>query len=80
MMQAYLGWADHSGLRVLQPETDLTQRRFIQNLSDDHDRVAVWIVADSTVLQVLDFLLNSADYREAWTYLQSHSAYFGRLI
>lgn len=79
-MHAYLGWADRYGLKGFQPETESAQRRFTSNLNHRHDRVAVWIVLDTSALHAIESLLQAADYCEAWKYLQSHSAYFGRLI
>ena len=80
MMHAYLGWADQYGLRAFQPETEAAQRRFTRSLNNRHDRIAVWIVLDTSALHAIESLLLAADYLEAWKYLQSHSAYFGRLI
>lgn len=80
MMHAYIGWADRDGLKAFQPETESAQRRFSRNFDQHLDRVAVWTVLDTAALQAIESLLQAADYREAWEYLQSHSAYFGRLI
>ena len=80
MMHAYLGWADQNGLRAFQPETESAPRRLTRNTELRSDRVAVWMVLDTAASHAIEFLLQSADYREAWNYFQSHSAHFGRVI
>ena len=80
MTHAYLGLADSDGLKAFLPETDLLQRRYSQLVRDDGQHIAVWSVLDSDALIAVQQLLNAADYRSAWRYLQSHSAHFGRLI
>ncbi len=80
MTHAYLGLADIDGLKAFLPETDSLQRRYSQLARDDGQQIAVWSVLDSDALVAIQQLLNAADYRTAWQYLQSHSAHFGRLI
>lgn len=80
MMHVYLGLADGNGLKAFLPETDSVQRRFSQHVRDDAQHVAVWSVLDSDALATIQQLLEAADYRTAWWYLQSHSAHLGRLI
>ena len=80
MMHVYLGLADCNGLKAFLPETDSVQRQFSQHVRDDGQRVAVWSVLDSEALSAIHQLLEAADYRAAWRYLQSHSAHFGRLL
>lgn len=80
MTHAYLGLADSDGLKTLLPETDSLQRRFSQRIRDDRQQIAVWSVLDSHAVDVIQQLLDAADYRTAWRYLQSHSAHFGRLV
>jgi len=79
-MHAYLGWADQNGLRDFQLETESARNSLTKNTKLRSDRVAVWMVLDTAASHAIEFLLQSADYREAWNYFQSHSAHFGRLI
>ncbi len=80
MTHAYLGLADSNGLKSFRPETDLTLRQFSQLARENDQHVAVWSVLDSAALATIEYLLDAADYRAAWRFLQSHSAHFGRLI
>jgi len=80
MMHVYLGLADCYGLKTFLPESDVLQRRFVQHVQNDGQHVAVWSVLDSEALATIQHLLDIADYRTAWRYLQSHSAHFGLLL
>lgn len=80
MMHVYIGLADGSGLRTFLPESDTQQRRLMRQAESGNQQVAVWSVLDSEALVAIQQLLEIADYRSAWRYLQSHSAHFGRLI
>ena len=80
MMHVYLGLADCNGLKAFLPETDSVQRQFLQHVRDDGQRIAVWSVLDSETIVAIQELLQVADHRSAWRYLQSHSAHFGRML
>lgn len=80
IMHVCICLADLEGLRVFQPETVSTLRRFARLADHDPRRVAVWAVLDGSAIEAVHSLLEAADYTAAWRFLQNHSAHLGRLI
>jgi hypothetical protein len=78
MTDAYLCLADRGGLKTVLLETELSKRQIASLMEDRSDRMAFWTVLDPLEAQVIDSLLEAAEYSPALYYLESKSRFLGR--
>ena len=64
-MNAYLTWADRSGLKVLYPETDTAIRSINSRLREGGELFAIWSVLDAPTASLIESLLDAAEYQSA---------------
>ncbi|MDX1927981.1 MAG: hypothetical protein SFV81_15760 [Pirellulaceae bacterium] len=80
MTNAYLCLADRDGLKTVLPETAYSKRELARLMADRKDRLALWTVLNPLEAQVLESLLQHAEYIPAMRYLESNIRYWGRAI
>ena len=80
MTDAYLCLADRDGLKAVLPETAFSKRQLARLVENRTDRMALWTVLDPQEAQVIDSLLQEAEYIPAMRYLESYIQHWGRVI